>query len=36
MNLTDRDLFQSFVDGHNNHKKVDFFDLQKLQELINN
>ena len=35
MNLTDRDLFQSFVDGHNNHKKVDFFDLQKLNELVN-
>tara|TARA_R110000764_G_scaffold4017_2_gene16584 strand:- start:1064 stop:1264 length:201 start_codon:yes stop_codon:yes gene_type:complete len=35
INLTDRNLFQSFVDSHNNHEKVDFFDLQKLNELIN-
>ena len=35
MQLTDRDLFQSFVDGHNNNERIDFFQLQKLQELIN-
>ena len=35
MNLTDRNLFQLFVDGHNNNEKVDFFHIQKLEEFIN-